>query len=63
MTTTKEKIEALEWGIKALEAKIGVLEFEVKPGNENILSVLMTRICTEKIVILTEMKAELEAGQ
>jgi len=57
MTTTAEKINALEWGIQAL--KIAV---EKTANSPNQLVRLVIREAEGTIDILTEMKKELEAG-
>jgi len=57
MTTTAEKIEALRWGIEALESKIA----DAVDENE-LLVFLGVGIAQKHIRALPEMKKELEAG-
>jgi hypothetical protein len=59
MTTSAEKISALEWGIYALELKIKEAGY-----NQNNPLVMLVIVETKgKINVLTEMKAELGAKE
>lgn len=57
MTTAVEKIEALRWGIEALESKIA----DAVDENE-LLVWIGVRVAQKHVGVLTEMKKELEAG-